>query len=101
MGSIQTLVACEYMLNITASQLVAHVIGDYILQTDTMANEKTKRSLMAALQNPVLDLVSSFVESDGIHRGHTLRDRPVATRSVPSLGEGMDHLLLETSQTLR
>jgi len=33
---------------ITADQLVAHAVGDYILQSDWMANEKTKRSLAAA-----------------------------------------------------
>jgi hypothetical protein len=32
---------------ITADQLVAHAIGDYILQSDWMATEKTKRSLAA------------------------------------------------------
>lgn len=34
---------------ITADQLVAHAVGDYILQSDWMANEKTKRSLAAAV----------------------------------------------------
>src|ERR1700735_1023365 len=32
---------------ITADQLVAHAIGDYILQSDWMATEKTKRSIAA------------------------------------------------------
>lgn len=32
---------------ITADQLVAHAIGDYVLQSDWMATEKTKRSLAA------------------------------------------------------
>jgi hypothetical protein len=32
---------------ITADQLVAHAVGDYILQSDWMATEKTKRSLAA------------------------------------------------------
>ncbi len=32
---------------ITADQLVAHAIGDYVLQSDWMANEKTKRSVAA------------------------------------------------------
>lgn len=31
----------------TADQLVAHAVGDYVLQSDWMANEKTKRSLAA------------------------------------------------------
>lgn len=34
---------------ITADQLVAHAIGDYILQSDWMAQEKTKRTLAALI----------------------------------------------------
>lgn len=34
---------------ITASQLVAHAVGDYLIQSDWMANEKTKRSLAAGV----------------------------------------------------
>ncbi len=34
---------------ITADQLVAHAVGDYILQSDWMATEKTKQSLAAAV----------------------------------------------------
>ncbi len=34
---------------ITADQLLAHLVGDYILQSDWMANEKTKRFLPAAI----------------------------------------------------
>jgi hypothetical protein len=32
---------------ITADQLVAHAVGDYLIQSDWMANEKTKRSVAA------------------------------------------------------
>lgn len=32
---------------ITADQLVAHAVGDYALQSDWMANEKTKQNLAA------------------------------------------------------
>jgi hypothetical protein len=32
---------------ITADQLVAHAVGDYVLQSDWMATEKTKRSIAA------------------------------------------------------
>ena len=32
---------------ITADQLVAHAVGDYILQSDWMATEKTKQSIAA------------------------------------------------------
>ena len=34
---------------ITADQLVAHAVGDYLLQTHWMATEKTQRALAAAL----------------------------------------------------
>lgn len=34
---------------ITADQIVAHLVGDYILQSDWMAAEKTKRWLPAFL----------------------------------------------------
>lgn len=34
---------------ITADQLTVHAIGDYILQSDWMANNKTKSSLAAAI----------------------------------------------------
>lgn len=32
---------------IAADQLIAHAVGDYVLQSDWMANEKTKRSVAA------------------------------------------------------
>lgn len=32
---------------ITADQLVAHAVGDYVLQSDWMATEKTRRSIAA------------------------------------------------------
>ena len=34
---------------ITADQLVAHAIGDYVLQSDWMANENAKKSLAALI----------------------------------------------------
>jgi hypothetical protein len=34
---------------ITADQLLAHAFGDYVLQSDWMATEKTRRSLAAAV----------------------------------------------------
>lgn len=33
---------------ITADQLICHAVGDYVLQSDWMANEKTKRSVACA-----------------------------------------------------
>lgn len=40
----------------TAAQIVAHLIGDYILQSDYMAMEKTKRWLPAAIHGLVYTL---------------------------------------------
>ena len=34
---------------VTADQLVAHAVGDYLLQSDWMATNKTRRSIPAAL----------------------------------------------------
>lgn len=41
---------------ITADQLVAHAVGDYILQSDWMANEKTKQHTAAAAHAGVYTL---------------------------------------------
>lgn len=37
------------MMFITADQIVCHLVGDYIIQSDWMANEKRKRSIAAGL----------------------------------------------------
>jgi hypothetical protein len=37
------------MMFFTADQLVAHAVGDYILQSDWMADNKTKNSVAAAV----------------------------------------------------
>ena len=34
---------------VTADQLLAHAVGDYLLQSDWMAREKTRRSVPAAI----------------------------------------------------
>lgn len=34
---------------ITADQILAHLVGDYLLQSDWMATEKTRRSVAAAV----------------------------------------------------
>lgn len=41
---------------ITADQMLAHAIGDYILQSDWMANEKTKQHVAAAVHACVYTL---------------------------------------------
>lgn len=46
---------------ITADQLILHAIGDYIIQSDWMATEKTKRSLAAALHAISYTAVFLFV----------------------------------------
>ncbi len=51
---------------ITADQLVAHAIGDYILQSDWMATEKTKRSIAAFAHAFCYTL--AFLPFVGIHR---------------------------------
>jgi hypothetical protein len=40
---------CTEMAFFTADQLVAHAVGDYILQSHWMATEKTKNSVAAAI----------------------------------------------------
>jgi hypothetical protein len=42
---------------ITADQLVAHAVGDYIIQSHWMATEKTKQSLAAAVHALTYSLV--------------------------------------------
>jgi hypothetical protein len=49
---------------ITADQLVAHAIGDYILQSDWMANEKTKQDTAAAVHAVVYTSVFLFLTRD-------------------------------------
>lgn len=46
---------------ITADQLVAHAVGDYILQSDWMASEKTKRSLAASIHATTYTLPFLFL----------------------------------------
>lgn len=46
---------------ITADQLVAHAVGDYILQSDWMAQTKTKQSLAAAVHAITYTLPFLFI----------------------------------------
>jgi hypothetical protein len=46
---------------ITADQLVIHAIGDYIFQSDWMANEKTKRDLPCAIHAITYGLLFLFL----------------------------------------
>jgi hypothetical protein len=45
----------------TADQFVAHLVGDYVLQSDWMANEKSKRNLPAIVHVIVYSLPFLFI----------------------------------------
>ncbi len=65
---------------ITADQIVAHAVGDYILQSDWMATEKTKRTVaalahVAAYSLPFLLLTRSPAALAFIVVTHFLIDR--------------------------
>ena len=65
---------------ITADQLVAHAIGDYLLQSDWMANEKTRRSVAAlahvvAYCVPFILLQASTLALVAIAGSHFIIDR--------------------------
>lgn len=45
----------------TADQIVAHLVGDYIIQSHWMATEKTKRSLAAAIHAVVYSAPFLFI----------------------------------------
>lgn len=51
---------------ITADQLLAHAVGDYIIQSDWMANEKTKKSLAAAVHAVTYALPFLFLTTSSI-----------------------------------
>lgn len=48
----------------TADQIVAHLVGDYILQSHWMATEKTKQSLAAAVHAVTYTLPFLFLTLD-------------------------------------
>ena len=65
---------------IGADQLVAHAVGDYILQSDWMANEKTKKNVaavahVATYTLPFLFLTQSLVALLLIAGSHFVIDR--------------------------
>lgn len=65
---------------ITADQLVAHAVGDYILQSDWMATEKTKQNTAAAVHAltytfPFLFITSSLAALAVICGTHFVIDR--------------------------
>lgn len=65
---------------VTADQLVAHAIGDYILQSDWMATEKTRKSVAAAFHAatyslPFLLLTTSWTALSMVAATHFVIDR--------------------------
>lgn len=65
---------------ITADQLVAHAVGDYLLQSDWMANEKTRQNVAAAIHAstytiPFLFLTESWMAVLAISVSHFVIDR--------------------------
>lgn len=78
---------------ISADQILAHLVGDYILQSDWMASEKTKRSLAAAVHAvtyalPFLFLTTSITALSFIIGSHFLIDRFRLARHVVWLKNG-------------
>lgn len=72
---------------ITADQLVAHAVGDYVLQSDWMAQEKVRRSLaafchVAAYGLPFLLLRPSLAAYAVIVGSHFVIDRWRLARHV-------------------
>ncbi|MCS3692048.1 hypothetical protein ABIF07_001036 [Bradyrhizobium elkanii] len=51
---------------ITADQILAHLVGDYILQSHWMANEKTKQSLAAGVHAVTYTLPFVFLTQNPI-----------------------------------
>lgn len=49
------------MIVFTASQIVAHLVGDYLLQSDWMATEKVRRSFPAAAHAVMYSLPFLFL----------------------------------------
>jgi len=51
---------------ITADQLLAHAVGDYIIQSDWMATEKTKKSIAAAVHALTYTLPFLFLTTQAL-----------------------------------
>ena len=71
----------------TAGQIIAHLVGDYIIQSDRMANEKIKSSLWAILHAvtyviPFLFITRSYLAILVIVSTHFIIDRWRLARHV-------------------
>ena len=83
----------------TVEQLIAHAVGDYILQTDQMATKKTDSSRWAAFHAifytlPFLFLTQSVIALTIIAGTHFAIDRCVLARYVTKLKTLIDALVL-------
>ena len=47
---------------VTADQLLAHAVGDYLLQSDWMATQKTRRTIVAVIHASVYSLPFLFLK---------------------------------------
>lgn len=79
---------------ITADQILAHLVGDYLIQSHWMATEKTKRSIAAAVHAlsytlPFLFLTLSPVALTFIVGPHFVIDRWRLARFVVWAKNGM------------
>lgn len=87
---------------ITADQILAHLVGDYLLQSHWMATEKTKRSLAAAIHAvtytvPFLFLTLSPAALAFICGTHFLIDRFRLARIVVWFKNGYMFVIHPTS----
>lgn len=81
------------MTLITADQILAHMVGDYILQSHWMAMEKTKQSFAAAVHATCYTLPFAFITQSPIALtailiSHFFVDRFRAARFVVWLKNG-------------
>ena len=76
----------------TADQIVAHLVGDYVIQSDWMANEKTKQSVAAGAHAITYTLPFALITQSALALGiicgtHFIIDRWRLARYVVWLKE--------------
>ena len=81
----------------TADQFVAHLVGDYILQSHWMATEKTRNNIAAAIHAicytlPFMLVTQSFMALSAICASHFLVDRFRLARYIVWLKNGPFYL---------
>lgn len=85
----------------TANQIVAHLVGDYILQSHWMATEKTRNSVAAAIHAISYTVPFAFISLNwkallAIAVSHFLIDRFRLARIVVWIKNGPWHKLTAT-----